>query len=410
LNPNPKPFKIEIHSNSSANHPQQDHLKMNRRSLLQQLSALSLGLAGTSQIAFAQQTAEKTKPSAKKKNTSKSLDLAWHNVEDFGLEGREWSDLKRLRYYDRFPAEVEKNIPAPVWSLSRDSAGMMARFQSDSTTIAVRYTLRNERLAMPHMPATGASGTDLYAQDDKGTWRWVYCSQPTGKNVETVLINGIPKQSREFQLYLPLYNGIEKLEIGTLKNAQFQGHAPRPKPLVFYGTSITHGASASRPGMVHTAILGRRLNLPILNLGFSGNGRMDTGVNEMMGKLDAAAYVIDCLPNMGPELVTERTAPLVRQLRAARPETPIILVEDRRNTNSWILKSRDNFHTANHSALKNAYDSLIKSGVKNLYYINGNNLLGDDNDGTVDASHPTDLGFYRQALEMEPVIKKALAR
>jgi hypothetical protein len=97
-------------------------------------------------------------------------------------------------------------------------------------------------------------------------------------------------------------------------------------------------------------------------------------------------------------------------LRSARPETPIILVEDRRNTNSWILKSRDSFHTANHAALKNAYDSLIKSGVKNLYYINGDNLLGDDNDGTVDASHPTDLGFYRQALEMEPVIKKALAR
>lgn len=237
---------------------------MNRRSLLQQLSALSLGLAGTSQIALAQQAAEKTKPSAKKKIAAKTLDLAWHNVEDFGLEGREWSDLKRLRYYDRFPAEVEKNIPAPVWSLSRDSAGMMARFQSDSTTIAVRYTLRNDRLAMPHMPATGASGADLYAQDDKGVWRWVYCSQPTEKNVETVLISGIPKQSREFQLYLPLYNGIEKLEIGTLKNAKFQGHSPRPKPLVFYGTSITHGASASRPGMIHTAILGRRLNLPIL--------------------------------------------------------------------------------------------------------------------------------------------------
>ena len=409
LNPNTKPFKIgplKLLRQSSPTGSTQNESPQPASTTLRP----SLGLAGTSQIALAQQAAEKTKPSAKKKIAAKTLDLAWHNVEDFGLEGREWSDLKRLRYYDRFPAEVEKNIPAPVWSLSRDSAGMMARFQSDSTTIAVRYTLRNDRLAMPHMPATGASGADLYAQDDKGVWRWVYCSQPTGKNVETVLISGIPKQSREFQLYLPLYNGIEKLEIGTLKNAKFQGHSPRPKPLVFYGTSITHGASASRPGMIHTAILGRRLNLPILNLGFSGNGRMDTGVNEMMGKLDAAAYVIDCLPNMGPELVTERTAPLVRQLRAARPETPIILVEDRRNTNSWILKSRNDFHTANHAALKNAYDSLIKSGVKNLYYINGDNLLGDDNDGTVDASHPTDLGFYRQALEMEPVIKKALGK
>ncbi len=137
---------------------------------------------------------------------------------------------------------------------------------------------------------------------------------------------------------------------------------------------------------------------------------MDVGVSEMMGRLDAAAYVIDCLPNMGPEIVTERTAPLVKQLRSARPDTPIILVEDRRNTNSWILKSCDDFHTANHAALKNAFNELIKAGIKQLYYIHGDQLLGDDNDGTVDASHPTDLGFYRQALEMEPILKKSLGK
>ena len=384
---------------------------INRRHVLQQFSAASLGFVSVQQAAGAQQAQPKAKAAAKKKAAGAALpELDWHNVEEFGLEGRAWGELKRLRYYDRFPAEVEKKVPGPVWGLSRDSAGMMARFGSDSTTIAVRYSLRNDRLAMPHMPATGASGTDLYAQDDKGTWRWVFCSQPTEKNVETVLISGIPKKSREFQLYLPLYNGVEKLEIGTLKNTGFTGHAPRTKPVVFYGTSITHGASASRPGMVHTAILGRRLDLPVLNLGFSGNGRMDVGVGEMMGRLEAAAYVIDCLPNMGPELVAERTAPLVKQLRAARPETPIVLVEDRRNTNSWIVKSRDDFHTANHAALKKAYDELIQSGVKNLYYVGGDNLLGDDSEGTVDASHPTDLGFYRQALVMEPVIRKALGK
>lgn len=382
-----------------------------RRSLIQQISMAGLGLLPIQTAVFAQQTAEKAKSSARKKAAAPAMpELDWHNVEDFGLEGREWADLKRLRYFDRFPAEVEKKVPAPVWGLSRDSAGMMARFQSDSPTIAVRYTLRNDRLAMPHMPATGASGTDLYAKDEKGTWRWVFCSQPAAKNVESVLISGISKQNREFQLYLPLYNGVEKLEIGTLKNSSFNGHAPRPKPLVFYGTSITHGASASRPGMVHTGILGRRLDVPVLNLGFSGNGRMDPGVGEMMGKLDAAAYVIDCLPNMGAELVTERTAPLVKQLRQARPETPIVLVEDRRNTNSWILKSRDEYHTANHAALKKAFDELVKSGVKNLYYIEGDHLLGDDSEGTVDASHPTDLGFYRQAGVMEPVIRKALGK
>ena len=379
---------------------------MNRRHALLQISGSVLISSCISTDAFSQVPKKK----AVAKSTTKGLpdNIQWHDVEEFGLEGREWADLPRIRYYDRFPAEVEKKVPAPVWGLSRDSAGMMVRFDSDSPTIAVRYTLRSERLAMPHMPATGVSGADLYAKDTDGRWKWVYCAQPAAKNVETMLISGIEKKSREFQLYLPLYNGVEKFEIGVLKGSSFTGQKPRPKPIVFYGTSITHGASASRPGMVHTAIIGRRLDRPVLNLGFSGNGRMDPGVGEMLGRLDAAAYVIDCLPNMAAPLVTERTAPLVRQIRAARSETPIILVEDRRNTNSWILKSRDEYHTANHAALKKAFDELMAAGVKNLYYVGGDALLGDDTEGTVDASHPTDLGFFRQASVMEPVIRKSL--
>ena len=375
---------------------------MKRRRMIQSLGLLPF----VPSLLIAQQVKEK----AKAKPASPLANLKWHDVEDFGLEGRAWTDLKRHRYYDRFPAEVEAKVPAPVWNLSRDSAGMMVRFQSDSPTIAVRYQLRNDRLAMPHMPATGVSGADLYARDEAGKLRWVYCAQPNSKNVESMLINGIEAKTREYQLYLPLYNGVEKLEIGIAPNAAFQGHAPREKPIVFYGTSITHGASASRPGMVHPALIGRHLDMPVVNLGFSGNGRMDTGVGEMMGRMDAAVYVIDCLPNMNDKLVSERTVPLVNQLKSARPDTPIVLVEDRRNTNSWILKSRDAHHTANHAALKKAYQELIDSGVKGLYYVEGDLLLGDDSEGTVDASHPTDLGFFRQAAVIEPVIRKALGK
>lgn len=132
-------------------------------------------------------------------------------------------------------------------------------------------------------------------------------------------------------------NGIESLEIGVPAGAQFEGLKPRADaPILFYGTSITHGACASRPGMVHTAILGRRLDRPVINLGFSGNGRMDVAVGELMAQVDAALYVIDCLPNMRPDQVTAKCAPLVRMLRAAHPDTPIVLVEDRRFTNDWI--------------------------------------------------------------------------
>ena len=161
------------------------------------------------------------------------------------------------------------------------------------------------------------------------------------------------------------------MSIGVAPDSKFETLAPRTKPIVFYGTSITHGACASRPGMVHTAILGRRFDMPVVNLGFSGNGKMDAAVGDFLTQIDAAAYVIDCLPNMNAAMVSQKCVPLIKQIREQRPETPIILVEDRRNTNSWILPARDKHHTDNHNALQTAYQQLKSESISNLYYISG---------------------------------------
>lgn len=332
---------------------------------------------------------------------------AWHDVAPY-VEGRGWGEEKRSRFYDRLPVVAEGKVPAPVWDLSRDSAGMAVRFKSNASNIKVRYTLFRDRMALPHMPATGVSGVDLYAKDKKGKWRWVGVSRPEKKEVAGDLSGAIPAEPREWLLYFPLFNGIEKLEIGVNEGASFEGLAPRPKPLVFYGTSITHGASASRPGMVHTAILGRKLDRPVMNLGFSGNGKMDASVGELMARLDPALFIIDCNPNMTAPLIRERCIPLVKQLRAARPQTPVVLVEDRRNTNSWIRPERSQHHSDNHAALKEAFAALQKEGMTRLFYIPGDYLLGHDADGATDGSHPNDLGFMRQAEAFEPVLKDAL--
>jgi hypothetical protein len=268
-----------------------------------------------------------------------------------------------------------------------------------------------ERLAGANMTAIGASGLDLYARDDQGRWRWVGVTRPDHKIIRQEIISGLARGYREYAVYLPLYNGIENLSIGVPPEARFESLPPRSeKPIVFYGTSITHGASASRPGMVHTAILGRRFDQPVVNLGFSGNGRMDAAVGDLLIKIDAAVYVIDCLPNMNAQMVREKCVPLVRQLRAARPDTPIILVEDRRNTNSWILPARNQHHSDNHVALRESFAQLQKDGVKNLFYLGGDDLLGHDAEGATDGSHPNDLGFLRQADKFEPVLRAALRR
>ncbi|HKI20379.1 MAG TPA: SGNH/GDSL hydrolase family protein [Isosphaeraceae bacterium] len=276
------------------------------------------------------------------------------------------------------------------------------------------------------MPATGVSGLDLYVKADDGRWRWLGVGQPQENKTNTsTLASGLPEGRREFLLYLPLYNGVRppsrpfgcpsgvsSVELGVPEGRVVDKTAARTegrrKPIVFYGTSITQGGCASRPGMVHTAILGRRLDRPVINLGFSGNGRMEPEMATLLADLDPAVYVLDCLPNMLAAEVTERVEPFVRTLRKAHPETPIVLAEDRLYSNGTVLPGPRKRNADSHAALKMAYDHLLAGGIKGLYYLPGAVQLGDDGEGTVDGSHPTDLGFLRMADAFAPVLTEAL--
>ncbi len=334
--------------------------------------------------------------------------LEWHDVQEWGIEGKGWDDT--AKYFDRLPARAEGVVRDAVWGLSRHSAGMLVRFRTDAREIWADYALTFSSLAMPHMPATGVSGLDLYAEDDDGHWRWLAVVQPNAQAMNTQIISGLPPGERNFIIYLPLYNGTEHLKIGVPATATLTPIAPRTdKPLLFYGTSITHGACASRPGMPHPAILGRRLNKPVLNLGFSGNGTMEQSVGQFLVELDPAVYIIDCLPNMQGEEVAEKTQPLVLQLRESRPETPILLVEDRTYASTPFLPQLQQRHNTSRAALRAAYDALIAGGVQKLSYLPGDLLLGSDRDDTTDGSHPNDLGFHRQANAFEPVLREILS-
>lgn len=336
-----------------------------------------------------------------------SQELQWFDVRDWGLEGRGFTDTES--FYDRFPARAKGIVPDAVWGLSRHSAGMMVRFRTDATQIHADYAVTSSRLAMPHMPATGVSGLDLYGQDIDDHWKWIAVTRPESQEMNVPLVSGLTAGQRDYAVYLPLYNGTQHLKIGVPEGTRFEPIPPRTeKPIVFYGTSITHGACASRPGMPHPAILGRRLNRPVINLGFSGSGRMESTVGQFLAELDPAVYVIDCLPNMAAAQITERTVPLVRQLRAAHPKVPIVLVEDRSYSNSWILENQKQRNETSRAAFKEQYHQLLDAGVDLLHYIDGESLLGADRDDTTDGSHPSDLGFFRHADAFEPVLQLAL--
>lgn len=335
----------------------------------------------------------------------------WRDVRDWGVEGKGWTDT--LRWFDRFPSKAEKSVPPPVWNLSRHSAGMLVRFATDAPVIHARWSVLNPTLALPHMPATGVSGLDLYARDEQGRDRWLAVGKPTAQKMEQKLagpVDPLPdRKKRLYTVYLPLYNGTESLEIGVDAAAAFEPVAPRKeKPIVFYGTSILHGACASRPGMAFPAILGRRFNRPTINLGFSGNGRMEPEVVALLAELDPCLYAIDCLPNMSAAQVAERAEPLVRQLRKARPDVPILLVEDRSFTSDPFLKGLRDGEAARRAELRQAHARLVADGVKGLGYLEGAAILGDDGEAATDGSHPNDLGMVRYADAYERELKKLL--
>jgi len=335
--------------------------------------------------------------------------LVWHDVQEWGIEGKGWNDTEK--FFDRLPERANGKVPKPVWNLSRHSAGMLVRFKTNATSIWVDHVVTGDVTPSPNLTPIAKNGLDLYATDADGNWKWLSVTRPTKKETKVAIISGLAEGERSYQIYLPLYNGTESLKIGIPEGASFTPIAPRQeKPLLFYGTSITHGASASRPGMPHPAILGRRLNLPVINLGFSGNGRMEKEVGDFLIELDPAVYIIDCLPNMMGGQVAERAAPLVRQIRAARPDTPIVLVEDRTYANAPFLPASQKRHAESRKAFRDAYETLKKEGVTKLWYIEGEKLLGEDREDTVDSSHPSDLGFWRQANAFEPVLKEALGR
>lgn len=336
----------------------------------------------------------------------------WRDVRTLGVEGQGWAEDQLKSPFDRLPARAEGVVPASVWGLSHQSTGLCVRFATDAPRIQARWTLRSKNLAMPHMPATGVSGLDLYARVE-GRWRWLGAGRPSDSQPSSAtLASGLPPGSREYLLYFPLYNGVTSVEIGVPEGHPISRATERPeshrKPIVVYGTSITQGGCASRPGMVHTAILGRWLERPVINLGFSGSGKMEPALADLLAELDPCVYVLDCLPNMTAEQVAERVPPFVRTLRKAHPDTPIVLAEDRNYPAGALLASPRERNAASHAALKKAYEELRGEGVDGLTYLPGEHQIGDDGEGTVDGSHPTDLGFYRMAEVFAAAIRPLL--
>lgn len=334
--------------------------------------------------------------------------LTWHALDPCLVGGSGWSTEGPVP--GRLTARAQPLVRPPVWELSQCTAGFCIRFTTDSGEISARWTLRPPHFNVEHMPDTGIGGLDLYARDGD-VWRWVGLARPTkpGSNQERIL-KAIPKETHEYLMYLPLYSAVAEIAIGVEEGSAFRFLPPNQlgPPIVFYGTSITQGASASRPGMAYPAILGRRLQRDVVNLGFAGNAFMDLELAPLLAEIPAAAYIIDCLPNMDAAMVKERTIPFVKLLRQLQPGIPIVLVESCTQQNAWFLPTIGENIAQNNQALREAFRALRSAHCHALYYVEGGALLEPTRESAVDGIHPSDAGMLSYADVLEPVLRRAL--
>jgi len=332
------------------------------------------------------------------------------------IEGQSSKEVKNP--YDRLPAKAEKTVRADVWNLSHNSAGLMLRFKSDADQVIVRYKVSGG-LAMPHMPATGVSGIDLYAVNTDGKSLWCAGKYTMGDTIEYRFSGLTPndnyhKKGREYRLYFPLYNSVQWMEVGVPEGTLFNPMPTRKeKPIVVYGTSIAQGGCASRPGMAWPSIVGRKLDRPLINLGFSGNGRLEKEVIDIVEEIDAKLFVLDCLPNLDAsdaaksEAVKNLVLQSVRQLQKKHSSTPVLLVEHCGFSDEALNSSKDRNVKALNQAQREAFAQLKSEGHNNLFLLSKEEI-GLSMDGTVDGIHPNDLGMQDYANACEKIIRNIL--
>lgn len=316
--------------------------------------------------------------------------------------------------YTRLPLSMKDSIRPDLWARCLNSAGIAVRFRTNATRIAARYNLHTN-FHMAHMADTGIKGTDLYILDEDGIhWHYVNTCRPTKDSIQhKVYVEHMDSTWKECMIYLPLYDGVNWLEVGVDSTAEILlpevNNPVREKKVVCYGTSILHGGCASRTGMCPTSIMQRELNMEFVNLGTSGEGKMVYAMARAMAKIEnVAAYVIDPVPNCTKDMCDTLTYNFVRILRDAHPDVPIIMVEGLIYPYARYDSFFREYLPQKNVLFRKGYEQLLAERPEGLYYITSAGLTARWEEGTVDGIHSTDLGFRAYADIVEAVLREAL--
>ncbi|HLT86547.1 MAG TPA: SGNH/GDSL hydrolase family protein [Sphingobacterium sp.] len=302
------------------------------------------------------------------------------------------------------------NLPSAVKKLYTHSAGLFVTFRTNSTKLSIDWETADAALGNNSTPIM-SRGFDAYVKESDG-WRFAGVARPHLKNTESsfTIVENMEKTEKEFLLYFPLYKELRSFQLQIDEKATFVPTVQQyDKKIIVYGSSIVHGASASRPGLAYPAKISRSINMDVINMGVSGNARMELEVAKMINDIkDVDLIVMDCVPNSSPQQIKERTFTFVQELRKAHPNTPILLIASiTRQIGNYDQKWKQRLKEQN-ANFKTEYERLLAAGYKNLFYLPADNLIGNDYEGTVDGTHPTDVGFERMVKIIQPEIEKIL--
>ena len=330
-------------------------------------------------------------------------DTVWYEMPCAPFEIRGLAECADGKYY-RLPESIVDCVNEGVCTLGRHTAGGRIRFATDSPFIACRVQLRYTG-SMSHMPLTGSAGMDVFVDG-----RSVTTFRPADDAQEWYdgFAEFLPEEMKQIEMGLPLYNGIKQVFIGVKQGSRVE--KPRAyrmeAPVVYYGSSITQGGCASKPGNSYQGLLSRWLDCDHVNLGFSGNGKGEPIMAEYIASLKMSAFVLDYDYNAPTvEHLAATHKPFYEIVRKAQPDLPIIMVS---------RPPRGNFaqeqHEERREIIRATWRDAVKNGDEKVWFVDGQTLFGEEDvyDCTMDGVHPNDLGFYKMAQTLYPVLKEAL--
>lgn len=327
-------------------------------------------------------------------------DIKFYDAQDdiFEIHGV----FKENGMYRRMPEEVANRVNPGVYELHTNTAGGRVRFMTNSGYVAIHAVTPNYP-PFSHMTACGVHGFDIYVDN---CYKNTFVPPYDAEEYESISEFGTNKM-RKITINFPLYSNVTELHIGLQKTATVKD-APRysaDRPVVYYGSSITQGGCASRPGNCYQSIISRKLDCDYINLGFSGSARAEDVMADYIKNLDMSVFVYDYDHNAPTAEHLEKTHErMFKTVREANPELPIVMMSRPKHFLTEDEEKRLNI-------IKNTYNNAISTGDKNVYLLDGKALTRlCKNDGTVDDIHPNDFGFAAMAEALGEVLEKILSK